>query len=443
MTPAGGELAPGSLLAGRYALRELLDSGGAGQVWLAGDRHLDDEPVCCKVLLPEWARHPSAISDMKREVIVTRRLRHPHIRQVYTFWEDGGRYFITMEYIEGHTLAQALKERQRPFQPRQVAEWGRQLASALDYAHEHGVLHRDVKPGNVLLGPRAEVSLADFGIASALDEFTRDAAGQTSGTPRYMSPEQIRGVGIEAGSDQYSLASTLYELLAGHPPFYEGSVVSQIQLTPAPPLRGYGPALEAVFERALRKTPGSRFDSCMAFAEALAATAPEWPEEPPTMEGAWANPATEEVETVVLPQPEGLAARSRLGALLLEAGLLTEDELHRALQAQLEEPRKRLGELLVELDLATERQIARTLGRQLKLEFVEGDRLRPDPALSIPERGQLLENGCLPLRLDKDALLVAMTDPLRLDLVNTLEAAFRVPVRIVVCTEEALRAASD
>jgi len=431
-----------ALLAGRYELVELLDTGGAGQVWLAADRHLDGEPVCCKVLLPEWARHPSAVNDLKREVIVTRRLRHQHIRQVYTFWDTEGLYFITMEFVRGTTLAHALGARRRPFLPSQVAAWAVQLADALDYAHVEGVLHRDVKPGNVLLAERGQVSLADFGIAEALSGHARGAS-QTCGTPRYMSPEQIRGQRVGARSDQYSLATLLYELLAGHPPFHEGAVVEQIQLSPAPPLRRYGPEVEAVFAQALRKAPAERFPSCMAFAQALAAAAAVCVDSDSDTAAGWFNPATEEVHTVVLPGPDGAAARSRLGCLLVDAGLLTDDELDRALEVQRDAPRERLGKVLVRLGLVTERQIARTLARQLKLDFMET--LTIDP-VSTAYRGSfaaLAEEGCVLLRRDEHGLLIAMTDPLRIDLVNTLEAEYRAPARIVLCTESALRAALE
>jgi len=433
-------LQPGALLAGRYELGELLDTGGAGQVWLAADRHLESEPVCCKVLLPEWARHPSAVNDLKREVIITRRLRHQHIRQVYTFWDTDGLYFITMEYVCGTTLAHALGVRRQPFAPAQAAAWALQLAGALDYAHGEGVLHRDIKPGNVLLSERGQVSLADFGIAETLSGHARGSA-QACGTPRYMSPEQIRGQHIGARSDQYSLASTLYELLAGHPPFYEGPIVEQIQLSPAPPLRHYGPAVESVFEQALRKTPAERFPTCSAFAQALADAAAACPVPDVGTAADWSNPATEEVHTVVLPEPEGAAARSRLGCLLVDAGLLTDDELNQGLEAQRHAPRERLGKVLVRLGMVTERQIARTLARQLRLEYIEEVSLDPDTACAPASRAAQAEAGCLLLRRNHDQLLIAMTDPLRIDLVNALEAEYRAHASIVVCTESALQAA--
>ena len=194
MSESNGQesLETGQLLADRFRLKRFIDEGGLGQVWLAEDLQLEGAPVAVKVLKSELASVERAVMDLKREVLLTRRLRHPNILAIYTFWETDDRHFMTMEFVEGQNLAQALGEREQAFSLGEILPWVKAVAEALDYAHKQGVLHRDVKPGNVLLTESGDVRLADFGIARMLMELgERRAGGYTCGTITYMSPEQI------------------------------------------------------------------------------------------------------------------------------------------------------------------------------------------------------------------------------------------------------------
>ncbi|MFA6243014.1 MAG: serine/threonine-protein kinase, partial [Candidatus Hydrogenedentales bacterium] len=136
-----------------------IGQGSVGAVWLAKDTQLNDEPVACKVLTPTFADDRRAISDLKREVLLTRRLRHPNIVAIHSFWDADGDRFITMEYIPGLNLAQRMKERGSPYGLAEAMPWIEQICHALAYAHAQGILHRDVKPANVLLGAGGSVRL--------------------------------------------------------------------------------------------------------------------------------------------------------------------------------------------------------------------------------------------------------------------------------------------
>ena len=180
---------PGMVLAGRFQLVQHLDHGGLGDIWLAEDRLLDHEPIACKLLREDVVQDGRAVAELKREVLLTRRLRHPNIIGIYTFWESNQTPFITMEYVPGADLGDALHGRKRPFAPGEVRAWFEQLAGALDYAHGQGVLHRDVKPGNILLDEHQKVRLSDFGIARMAHELrARSGHEFTAGTILYMSP---------------------------------------------------------------------------------------------------------------------------------------------------------------------------------------------------------------------------------------------------------------
>ena len=277
------ELSLGLLLAGRFLLVRRLGLGGLGHVWLAEDRQLDGELVACKVLKDEFTHDRRAVADLKREVLLTRRLRHPHILAVYTFWETDANRFITMEYVDGKNLADALFDRQTPFTLQETAPGIQRLGDALDYAHGEGVLHRDIKPGNILLDGKGKVRLADFGIARLAREVRTRLTGEIScGTLLYVSPEQLMGEPLDRRSDLYSLAATLYELLSGAPPFTSGSIVTQIQMKPPAPVPHLSDAVNRVLLQGLAKDPDRRQDTCGHFCRELleAASSPQ-PAPPP------------------------------------------------------------------------------------------------------------------------------------------------------------------
>lgn len=439
----------GHLMAARFRLVERLGRGGLGSVWLAKDVQLDDDPVACKVLKSDLYHDRQAVSDLKREVLLTRRLRHPHILAVYTFWETERNRLITMEYIDGQNLSELLAENHRPFTPTELLPWIAQLGDALDYAHGEGILHRDVKPANIMVDTKGRLLLADFGIARTAREVQARLTGElTSGTLLYVSPEQLMGERLDSRSDLYSLAATLYELLAGAPPFSSGSIITQIQMKPAPPIHGLPDGVNEVLLKALAKDPNRRQDSCGAFCRdviraidaAGAKTDYVQQELFSVLDQAWEESVEE--ATVALDRQDTAALRMRLGSLLIEDGLLDDDQLVQALEIQKVEQR-RLGEILIDRLGLSEDEIARALSRQIQLPFRAPLPLNDiDLALARTVTEGLARNrGCLPLQRAGENILVATADPLDLRTLNELESTFRATIHLVVTTTSALDAA--
>src|SRR6516165_2946352 len=252
---------------GRYELTHLIARGGMAQVYRAVDRQLD-RPVALKVLFPELSVDKTFVERFRREAQAAASLSHPNIVPVFDWGEDDGAYFIVMEYIDGRSLSAVLRDPQK-LDPRQVAMIGAGVAAALGFAHRHGVVHRDVKPGNVLITPEGEVKVTDFGIARAVNtEESLTQTGAVMGTAAYFSPEQAEGKGVDARSDIYSLGVVLYEMAVGRPPFSGDSPVAvaskHVRDQPALP-REVNPrvpvALEAVIMKAMAKDPSARYGS--------------------------------------------------------------------------------------------------------------------------------------------------------------------------------------
>ncbi|HVL04268.1 MAG TPA: protein kinase, partial [Acidimicrobiales bacterium] len=222
----------------RYELHRRIARGGMADVFLARDSLLD-RPVAVKVLFPEFATDPTFVQRFRREAQAAANLSHPNIVSVYDWGEEGGTYFIVMEYVEGHSLAQTIKNESR-IHPDRAADITTDVAAALGFAHRNGVVHRDVKPGNVLISPNGQVKVADFGIARAVsNQENLTQAGTVMGTATYFSPEQARGESVDPRSDVYSLGVVLYEMLTGRPPFTGDSPVAvaykHVQEAPPPP----------------------------------------------------------------------------------------------------------------------------------------------------------------------------------------------------------------
>lgn len=261
---------------GRYRLEASLGRGGMAEVFRATDERLG-RAVAVKVILPSYAEQPLFVERFLREARLVAALEHPNVVPVYDFGEHQGAPFLVMPFLEGGTLAARLIGAPLPL-PR-VAAWVGQLAEALDAAHQQGVLHRDVKPGNVLIGKGDRLMLADFGIAKMTDSVTRlTATGSVVGTPVYMAPELAQGRPASAASDLYALAVMAYEMLTGRPPFTGDSALSVLHQhvhTPPPPLSvegsGLPAALDQVFAAALAKDPAQRPASGDAFAKGLEA----------------------------------------------------------------------------------------------------------------------------------------------------------------------------
>ena len=252
---------------GRYELTHLIARGGMAQVYRAMDRQLE-RPVALKVLFPELSVDRTFVERFRREAQAAANLSHPNIVPVFDWGEDDGSYFIVMEYVEGRPLSAVLRDPQ-PMPPQQIATIGAGVAAALAFAHRHGVVHRDVKPGNVLITPDGDVKVTDFGIARAMNtEESLTQTGAVMGTAAYFSPEQAEGKGVDARSDIYSLGVVLYEMAVGRPPFTGDSPVAvaskhvrDMPVLPREANPAVPPALEAVVMKAMAKNPDDRYGS--------------------------------------------------------------------------------------------------------------------------------------------------------------------------------------
>ncbi len=203
----------------RFRIEQLLGEGGMGKVYRAYDQELG-RTVALKILQPELTKDPSVILRFKQELLLASKISHRNILRIHDLSEFDGVKFITMAFIEGKDLNQLLKE-QRPFSVERSMKIGRQLCEALDAAHAEGVVHRDFKPHNVLVGNNDHVYVSDFGLATSLEtaKMGMTRTGAFVGTPRYMSPEQVEGKTVDSRSDLYSLGLVLYEMVAGEVPF--------------------------------------------------------------------------------------------------------------------------------------------------------------------------------------------------------------------------------
>ena len=268
-------------LADRYLLESRIASGGMATVWLARDEVLA-RPVAVKVLHPHLARGSDFIQRFKQEAISAARLSHPRIVAIFDTGaadsadEEFPRPFIVMEYCSGGTVASMLAQ-EGPLDPARVVAVGSDICDALEHAHRYGIIHRDVKPANILLTAEQEIKVADFGIAkAAFDTTDLTQTGSILGSVTYISPEQIEGGEPDQRSDIYALGALLYELLAGRPPFVGDShlAVAMAHVHEDPPslggLRAQIPRrIEGVVMKALSKAPDQRFSSAQELREAL------------------------------------------------------------------------------------------------------------------------------------------------------------------------------
>jgi eukaryotic-like serine/threonine-protein kinase len=261
-------MAESQVFGNRYQIVRHIARGGMAEVYLAHDELLD-RPVALKVLFPELSADPAFVERFRREAQAAANLNHPNIVSVYDWGEDGTTYFIVMEFVDGQTLRDMVRAGR--LAPQQVADVGADIAAALSFAHRNGVIHRDVKPGNVLITSSGQVKVTDFGIARAARENAGESLTQTGtvmGTATYFSPEQAQGMRIDARSDVYALGVVLYEMVTGRPPFTGDNPVAiafqHVKETPPPLARSGTPvpaALEAVIMKALAKSVDDRYPS--------------------------------------------------------------------------------------------------------------------------------------------------------------------------------------
>jgi hypothetical protein len=264
---------------GKVRIEKFLARGGMAEVYLGIHQTLD-RPVAVKVLHTFIEEDPDLLMRFQREAKVVAGLRHPNIVQVFDYDTVDNHPYIVMEYLKGPSLAVYLKslhERKERIPGPQVARLLKSLASALDYAHGQGVIHRDIKPGNILFHSKTkdisldqplpddvDVILTDFGLVRIAHSSTETASGVISGTPAYMAPEQARGDKVDYRADIYSLGVVLYEMLAGRVPFEGDSTLTVIYKNindPPPPIEGIPAAVQRVIDRALTKEPDDRYQT--------------------------------------------------------------------------------------------------------------------------------------------------------------------------------------
>jgi eukaryotic-like serine/threonine-protein kinase len=321
------EVGEGSTIDGRYRLLRRIGSGGMADVWLAEDPHLQRR-VALKILHSRFAQDREFVERFRREAEAAASLSHPNVVAVFDRGDVEGTYYIAMQLLEGRSLKELIDQ---GLTPEQSVALIRQVLEAAGFAHRHGVVHRDLKPQNVIVDDEGVATVTDFGIARAgASEITQ--AGSVMGTPHYLSPEQAQGQAVTAVSDLYSIGVMLYEALAGRVPFEADSAVAiamkQVSHTPQRPSSidpAVSPALDAVAMRALEKDPGQRFQSAEAFIAALDAagrdpgaqggTAAFAPLPPPVV-------APEEAAAAAQDPEEERRNRRRLWALLAAAAVL-------------------------------------------------------------------------------------------------------------------------
>ncbi len=283
-------------LAERYTVERELGRGANATVYLAHERK-HDRKVAVKVLLPELAQSVRA-ERFLREIDITAKLTHPHILPVFDSGEAGGFLYYVMPNIEGLSVRDRLDAVGR-LEVSETVKIITDAAKAIDFANQHGVVHRDIKPDNILLSD-GEALVADFGVARAISvaggaKLTE--SGMTVGTPAYISPEQARGSqDLDGRSDLYSLACVAYEMLAGHPPFVAASpqeLLARHAFDPVPTLRAarpdVPPGVERAIIRALSKSPERRFATATLFAHALTGESAAPAEAKPEAKGALAR----------------------------------------------------------------------------------------------------------------------------------------------------------
>src|ERR1700751_2861878 len=261
----------------RYRIMRKLGSGRVANVYLAEDQELGRR-VAIKILNDRHAGDEQFVERFRREATAAAGLSHPNIVSIYDRGEAEGTYYIAMEYIEGPTLKEEITER-APLPEAEAVGYAVQALQALEFAHRRGVIHRDIKPHNMMLTPDGLLKVTDFGIARATNEVEMTEVGSIVGTAQYLSPEQARGPSVGPQSDIYSMGVVLYEMLTGEVPFTGSSAVEiamkQGKEPPQPPSgknRLITHGLEQVVMRALANAPALRFHSAREMADELERT---------------------------------------------------------------------------------------------------------------------------------------------------------------------------
>jgi beta-lactam-binding protein with PASTA domain/predicted Ser/Thr protein kinase len=266
-------IAPDTMVDGRYRIIRRLGSGGMADVYCAEDTQLGRD-VALKLLYRRFAEDTEFVERFRREASSAAGLQHPNVVQVFDRGQWDGTYYIAMEFLHGRNLKQVVRDH-GALEPALAVDLVIQILKAARFAHRRGIVHRDIKPHNVIVDDEGRAKVTDFGIARAgASDMTE--TGSIMGTAQYLSPEQAQGLPVDARSDLYAIGIVLYELLTGAPPFDAESPVTialkQVSETPVPPMQrnpAVPPPLDAVVMRALRKEPSERFQDADAFVAAL------------------------------------------------------------------------------------------------------------------------------------------------------------------------------
>lgn len=330
----------GQRVFGRYTLQKILGRGGMGVVWLAQDEKLERE-VALKFLPETLTVDPEGVADLKRETRRALSLTHPRIVRIYDFIQDDRAAAISMEYVNGESLAQLkLTQPHGHFETTDLQLWKEQLGEALSYAHdEAGVVHRDLKPANLMVDGQGNLKIADFGIAATLsDTATRvSKAAGSSGTPVYMSPQQMLGKKPAVTDDVYALGATLHELLAGKPPFYSGNIELQVMQVEAVSVAArreelevagepVAPEWEETIAACLAKEAEARPQSVREVAGRLLGHSAESPENSSIEEGGYGRKEAQEAQKLrneggatakTAKSKDGRSGRSRMPLVVL------------------------------------------------------------------------------------------------------------------------------
>ena len=270
-------LEPGQQLGERFVIERALGTGGMGAVYLARDQRLD-ERVALKIMHGLALLDPSAGDRLRREASAARRISHVNVVKIFDVGDDQGHLFLSMEYVDGQSLKELIR-RHGTLPVERVRDYVKAICEGLAAAHAEGVVHRDLKPGNVIVTPDQRVKIIDFGLARIANLEGMTATGMLLGTPEYMAPEQIKGGSVDPRTDLYALGALTYHALTGRPPFTGETpiAVSLAQMTeqPIPPSKlraGLNPEWDTFVLRALAKDKEQRFETAQAMRDALPRT---------------------------------------------------------------------------------------------------------------------------------------------------------------------------
>ncbi len=407
------EVGQGSVVDGRYRILRRIGSGGMADVWLADDTHLQRQ-VALKVLHSRFVQDKEFVERFQREAESAAGLQHPNIVAVFDRGTFEGTHYIAMQYLEGRTLKQLIDQ---GLTPEQAVPLIRQVLEGARFAHRHGVVHRDLKPQNVIVDAEGKATVTDFGIARAgVSEITQ--AGSVMGTPHYLSPEQAQGFDVTAVSDLYSIGVMLYEALTRRVPFEADSAVAvamkQVSQAPQRPSSinpRVSPALDAVVMRALEMEPGQRFQSADAFIAALDAALKD-PRGGADNTASFA-PLPPVVATPEEPVAEGEDERSRrrriwlLVAAAVLIGLLAGFLLTR--ETSTEVPEVTGNQLNVAIALLQQNGFSVGEIQRVEREAPANEVLEQDPAASPPANKAALDCAFLTLFCSKPKVMLTVS----------------------------------